>query len=310
MPYKLTEEQIKTAVESGAMSLADYCREHNIHYVVTGVSGGLDSAVTLGLARKACQLAEASGFKLASVGLIMPCDSAPEAEALGREAIEKFGAREVRLDLGPVFEYAYANLTAGTDEQIKKILAETGGERELKDWDESRRIAQGNIKARLRMIFGTYHTARMVRGLVLSTDNLSEYWMAFWTLHGDVGDFGMIQHVLKGLELYDIARYLGVPEGIIAARPDDGLGVAGGDEDQLGAAYPALDRIMIKLLKSGFDPEGGREQLDKLPEIEGVPAETVRRLAGRCLAGAFKRRGSISLTRADLGLPKIGDIEL
>jgi NH3-dependent NAD+ synthetase len=72
----------------------------------------------------------------------------------------------------------------------------------------------------MRMAFGTYHIARMMKGMVLSTDNLSEYWMAFWTLHGDVGDFGMIQMMLKGLELYDLARYLGVPSEIIAARPE------------------------------------------------------------------------------------------
>lgn len=309
MPYKLTEGQIKTAVENGARALCDYCREHDIHYVVTGSSGGLDSAVTLGFAQKACQLAEAEGFKLTSVGLIMPCQSKPEAEILGREAIRKFGAEEIRLDLAPVFEYAYVNLVSGADQQTKNILEETGGERALDTWDDSKKIAQGNIKARLRMIFGAYHVARMTRGIVLSTDNLSEYWMAFWTLHGDVGDFGMIQHLLKGLELYDIARYLRVPEGIIAARPDDGLGISGGDEDQLGAAYPALDRVMIKLIQSGFDTDGGRGQLEKLPAIDDVPPETVRNLAARCLNGAFKRRGSITLSRADLGLPEIGEIK-
>ena len=102
------------------------------------------------------------------------------------------------------------------------------------------KIRMGNIKARLRMIY-LYNLASKSNGLVLSTDNFTEYMLGFWTLHGDVGDFGIIQKVLKGLELYDIARYLDVPQEIIDAKPDDGLGIAGGDEDR-GRARPDLLR--------------------------------------------------------------------
>ncbi len=31
--------------------------------------------------------------------------------------------------------------------------------------------------------------ARLTGGLVVSTDNLSEFWMGLWTLNGDAGDF-------------------------------------------------------------------------------------------------------------------------
>ena len=131
------------------------------------------------------------------------------------------------------------------------------------------------------MLCGTYHAARMLKGVVLSTDNLSECWMAFWTLHGDVGDFGIIHNLMKGLELYDVARYLGVPEEIIAAKPDDGLGVAEGDEDQIGAAYPAVDKIMAKLIQAGFDPDGEIYQLENLPDI-GMQKEPVLKIAVLC----------------------------
>lgn len=310
MSHKLSQEQIKTLVEKGAAALYGYCRDKGIHHVVTGSSGGLDSAVTLGFAQKACALAGKEGFKLSSVGLIMPCESSAASVALGREAIRKFGAHEAYMDLKDVFAFGTLSLVQGVNERIKEILIETGGNEALSVWEESKKIAQGNIKARLRMMYGTYHSARMMRGIVLSTDNLSEYWMAFWTLNGDVGDFGIIQKILKGLELYDIARYLGVPAGIIAAKPDDGLGVSGGDEDQLGANYPTLDRVMIELIQKGFDPDGRREQLANLPEIAGVDRQVVYKLAARAIAGAFKRRGAIVLERKDLGLPEIKDIKL
>lgn len=52
-------------------------------------------------------------------------------------------------------------------------------------------IADGNIQARLRMIY-LYNLASIHKGLVLSTDNQTEYQLGFWTIHGDVGDFNPI----------------------------------------------------------------------------------------------------------------------
>jgi len=120
----------------------------------------------------------------------------------------------------------------------------------------------------------------------------------------------MIQELLKGLELYDVARYLDVPAGIIAAKPDDGLAIAGGDEDQLGATYPNLDTIMISLIQKGFDTDGSREQLKSLPVIDGFDPKVVESLARRCLNGAHKRRGCLNLNRQELALDDFEKIVL
>jgi len=309
MAYKLSKAQIKKVVANGSKKLYDYCRDNNIHYVVTGSSGGLDSAVTLGFAARACQLARKDGFALTSVGLIMPCHSCADAGNLGQKAIEKFGAQEIYIDLTSVCDFITEEIPH-LNAQIRKVLKTTKGQNSLNNWSWSEKISSGNIKARLRMMLGTYHVARMLGGMVLSTDNLSEYMMGFWTINGDVGDFGIIQHVFKGLELYDVARYLGVPKEIIAAKPDDGLGVAGGDEDQLGAAYPILDQVMIRQIQAGFDLNGGWEQMKTLKNIKGVPEKVVKRLCERALGTAYKRRGTITLNREDLGLPPIKKIKL
>lgn len=47
-------------------------------------------------------------------------------------------------------------------------------------------ISKGNIQARLRMIY-LYNLASIHKGLVMSTDNQTEYQLGFWTIHGDVG---------------------------------------------------------------------------------------------------------------------------
>jgi NAD+ synthetase len=228
---------------------------------------------------------------------------------LGQKAIEKFGAQEIYIDLTSVCDFITEEIPH-LNAQIRKVLKTTKGQNSLNNWSWSEKISSGNIKARLRMMLGTYHVARMLGGMVLSTDNLSEYMMGFWTINGDVGDFGIIQHVFKGLELYDVARYLGVPKEIIAAKPDDGLGVAGGDEDQLGAAYPILDQVMIRQIQAGFDLNGGWEQMKTLKNIKGVPEKVVKRLCERALGTAYKRRGTITLNREDLGLPPIKKIKL
>jgi len=304
--YRITIEHAAMAVEKGAAALLAYCQQNNIHAVVTGSSGGLDSAVTLGIAQRACQAGGKIGYELVSYGIIMPCESKPEAEILGREAIRKFQAVEVKIDLTEVFQFAEKALLSPLNEQLYVILKDRPG-RALQDFEWSKKIAQGNVKARMRMMFGTYHVARMLGGMVLSTDNLSEYWMGFWTMNGDVGDFGLIQHLMKGTELYEVARYLGVPQGIIAAKPDDGLGISGGDEDQLGAKYPDLDFTMATLIKNGFDINGSMDQLDHLCPVPGIPKETVLKLATRCLRNAFKRRGARTLSRHELGLPEVGE---
>ena len=316
--YKLTDEECDRVIVKASTCAYEYCRRNNIFYLVTGSSGGLDSAVTLALADQTVRIAKDNGYPLTSVGLIMPCNSNPDAERLGRLAIKKFNAEELMIDFSCLFSVimgefsnaSRATIVPNLDKQIRFLLERTGGEKALRDFDFSKKVAQGNIKARLRMMLGTYHVARMVEGMVLSTDNMSEFWMAFWTINGDVGDYGMIQKVMKGLELYDIARRLGVPQEIIDSRPDDGNGVAGTDEDQLGANYQTVDKAMIRLIQQGFNPDGDFSQLNSLPLVYGVSTEVVSKLAERALKGSYKRRGTLNLTREELGLPSIMGITL
>ncbi len=114
----------------------------------------------------------------------------------------------------------------------------------------------GNLKARLRMMF-LYDRARYHGGCVLSTDNLSELQMGFWTLHGDVGDIAPIQYLNKGFEIPYIARHIGIPNDIIDQAPSDDLGVTeeNTDEAQLGANYKFVDTVMFvyNALRSSSD---------------------------------------------------------
>ena len=104
----------------------------------------------------------------------------------------------------------------------------------------------------MRMIH-LYDTAQANNGMVLSTDNLTEYYLGFWTICGDVGDYGMIQELWK-TEVYELARYLCTTldgyakdalQECIDALPTDGLGISNSDLDQIGAkSYDEVDTIL------------------------------------------------------------------
>jgi NAD+ synthetase len=149
------------------------------------------------------------------------------------------------------------------NDQFTRILEDSERSYSKKEDEKFNKIAEGNIKARIRMVH-LYDLAYRTRGMVLSTDNYTELMLGFWTLHGDVGDYGLIQNLWK-TEVYDLSKWLryskGVSEGqskalrdCIVAVPTDGLGITNSDLDQLGAAnYDEVDKILKTWLTEDFD---------------------------------------------------------
>jgi NAD+ synthetase len=123
------------------------------------------------------------------------------------------------------------------------------------------KIRLGNIKARIRMII-LYDMAQKFGGLVMSTDNLTELYLGFWTLHGDVGDLGLIQKLWK-TDVYQMSRYLIDTEltdprakkalqDCIDAVPTDGLGITKSDLEQIGGnSYTEVDEVLYNYLVYG-----------------------------------------------------------
>jgi NAD+ synthetase len=99
-----------------------------------------------------------------------------------------------------------------------------------------------------------YDIASKVGGIVMDTDNLTEHFLGFWTLHGDDADFDPIGGLWKH-EVYALARYMKEKvftdskalEQSIALMPTDGNGVKeGGDLAQIapGKTYDDVDEIL------------------------------------------------------------------
>lgn len=160
----------------------EYCNKYNIKSLVLGLSGGLDSTVCAAILR---EVSKQYGVKL--IGISLPCSTNSRLE------------RSTAATCGDCFcdEYKEVNL------QDLYLLTKAKCDTEI---GESTRISQGNLKARLRMIM-LYNTTSINNGIVIDTDNLTEHYLGFFTIHGDVGDFKPIGKLWK-TEVYELANYV------------------------------------------------------------------------------------------------------
>jgi len=257
---------------------AKYLKKNGLKTMVLGISGGLDSTVCAAICHEVTKRYPEFRF----IGVSLPCTSNTERENDSAEMAMKAFCNERHT----------ANLQ-GQYESMKS-LCET--------YFQSTNISQGNIKARLRMIY-LYNIASVTRGLVIDTDNLTEHYLGFFTLHGDQGDFNPIGGLWKH-EVYALCHYLFTAyyksassqyyalKAAYDITPTDGNGVAdGGDMAQIapGHTYFDVDDILDTYLEyRGHHPEEYNIAMEELNKKYG--ADTVDKVLRRCDNSEFKRK--------------------
>lgn len=221
----------------------------SISTFVLGISGGIDSAVTAALARKVCDEFTTREIRLIGVCLAIEGNKEDELERaaeVGYALCDEFSIVSLDAAVGDLMAVIDPHLHAKYTALLPKMTFQD-------------RVRAGNIKARIRMIH-LYNLAQANSGLVLSTDNFTELQLGFWTLHGDVGDFGFVQNLWK-TEVYGMAETLGEPlTACVNATPTDGLGVSDSDISQLlpdwvpeaGQTYVDAYRIIDDILIGYF----------------------------------------------------------
>ncbi|OYQ33249.1 NAD(+) synthase [Flavobacterium cyanobacteriorum] len=221
MPYSATfnTEQVTNYIVNW---LSRYAENAKVKGFVVGISGGIDSAVTSTLCART---------GLPTLCVEMPIHQAESHVSRAREHIASLKERYSNVsgtlaDLTPVFE------------TLRQQVPVTEN-RHLQD------LTLANTRARLRMAT-LYYFAGINSALVAGTGNkVEDFGVGFFTKYGDGGvDISPIADLVKS-EVRELARYLGVPQSIIEARPTDGLfGDDRSDEDQLGASYDELEWAM------------------------------------------------------------------
>ncbi len=137
----------------------------------------------------------------------------------------------------------------------------------------------GNLCARTRMIILFDQSAKL-NALPIGTGNKSERLFGYFTWHADdappvnpLGD-------LFKTQVWQLARYLGVPEVIVEKPASADLIVGQTDEGDFGISYQRADRILYYLTQ-GYSPE-------RLIEM-GFPEADVRLVKHRVDSTHWKR---------------------
>lgn len=264
----------------------EYIQNNNLGAMVLGISGGIDSTVVAAICH---EVSKQTGIPL--IGRSLPIKNKNDEFSTSKLVGEAFCDNFEVTNLYEVFNKFLTLVDGDNLVSLKRTP-----------------IADGNIQARLRMIY-LYNLASIHKGLVLSTDNQTEYQLGFWTIHGDVGDFNPLFGLWK-TEVYEIAKWIEVMYGTmaegadeamdmddylnkelaiyksIALTPTDGLGISNSDLDQIGAkSYAEVDDILQTMLLYK-NPE--REKWDIL--YSKYSEEVVNKVWNRHLASEFKRK--------------------
>ncbi|MFW5988086.1 MAG: NAD(+) synthase [bacterium] len=211
---------------------------------VVGLSGGIDSAVTAVLAKKA--------FEDNSLGIILPCYSNDEDKEDAEFLAEKFNINYKNINLNGVYD------------EFLKTIDENSKSKKNSD------MALANIKPRLRMTT-LYYYAAINNYLVIGTDNWSELKVGYFTKYGDGGvDLAPLGRLVKS-EVKELAKHLGIPEKIINKKPSAGLWEGQTDENEMGISYEELDHYIL----TGEAEEKVREKIDKLARKNSHKTEAI-----------------------------------
>jgi len=190
---------------------------------ICGLSGGIDSAVVAVLAKKALE----NNFK----AFLLPSQYSSESSIKdAKELCEKFKIEYEIISIAPLLE-AYP----------------------IND-----RVRFGNFSARMRMSV-LYDKSAELEALVIGTSNKSELMLGYGTLYGDLASALNPIGDLYKTEIFEFAKYLGVPESIINKPPSADLWEGQSDEAELGYSYAQIDPV----LEDFVDNRATKEELLK-----------------------------------------------
>jgi len=216
--------------------------QNKIKKAIIGLSGGVDSALTLSLITKAIG---AKNTIVLYMPYQMPLLSFRDSNLkLVKKLVNKFHIKNFYIIPihRPVDKLTEEITTAGMTIWQKLIF----GAKECftcPNISNNTKIRFGNLMARTRMTL-LYDFAKKYNGLVVGTENKSEHLLGYFTRFGDqASDIEPIIHLYK-TNIYDIARYLKLPKELFEKKPSANLWPGQTDEADFGFSYQEADQTL------------------------------------------------------------------
>lgn len=239
----------KRCYDAMVLGLRDYVRKNGFQDVLLGLSGGIDSGLTLAIA------VDALGADHVSAVMMPYRYTSDLSLSLAAAQAKRLGTRYEILPINKAYE-SFAEILEGPFAGTSVDLTEQ------------------NIQARCRGIL-LMALSNKFGALVLSTGNKSEVAVGYCTLYGDMaGAFNVLKDASKTL-VYQLARYRNrlaaeagepdaIPDEVITRPPSAELAPGQKDEDSL-PPYDRLDQIIslyveqdystADIVKAGYDKD-------------------------------------------------------
>ncbi|HZY33257.1 MAG TPA: NAD+ synthase [Rhodanobacter sp.] len=246
----------------------DYIDKNGFGGVLLGLSGGIDSALTLALA------VDALGAQRVTA-VMMPTRYTSQLSLDGARAqAEQLGVDYHVIDIEPTYQSFIEALTPA--------FAGKGA-------DTTEENLQSRIRGAMLMALSNKHGR-----LLLATGNKSEMAVGYCTLYGDMcGAYAPLKDVYKTV-VYRLSRWRNaqaarageaerIPPAVIGRPPSAELRDNQTDQDSL-PSYDELDAILERFIE--------REQSQAEIVAQGFHADVVRRVVRLVLLNEFKRRQS------------------
>jgi NAD+ synthase len=259
---------------------------------VIGISGGIDSSVTLALATKALGASKV-------IGIMLPeKDSSEESKRLALKLAEKFGVQTLEEEItgalecfgcyrrrdeavarvfpeyNPIdFKMKIGINQSGMTQNLPPMFLLTIVDKEGKSQSKLlpvkeylQIVAASNFKQRSRMSMLYYHAERL-HYAVIGTPNKHEVEQGFFVKYGDSGaDIMPIAHLYK-TQVYQLAEYLGVPKEIIERTPTSDTYSAEQTQQEFFFQLPFHEMDLIWFgYENGYEPAEVGKILEKSEE--------------------------------------------
>jgi NAD+ synthase len=246
---------------------------HQLHRqgAVVGISGGIDSSIVLALC------VQAFGSERV-IGLMMPeRESSPDSRLLAEQVARHFKVEHLTEDITPILEglgcyrrrdEAISRLFPGYGAGWKTKIGIPGNLLEentlnvfhitaidpsgqtlslrLPIHEYYQVVASSNFKQRARMTTLYYH-AELRNYAVIGTANKNEHALGFFVKYGDGGaDVQPIAHLFKS-QVFQMAKFLGIPDEICRRTPTTDTYSAGSSQEEFFYRVPfdVLDLVWL-----------------------------------------------------------------